>query len=64
MRFVIGDHRLLSACPNQDGVMVITPLGESAHHPMMTGKYARGRTTRCDTAPCLWSTGWTEGRRD
>ena len=43
-----GEHELPPECPNGHGRMVITPRGEKARCPVLTGRDERGRTTWCD----------------
>ena len=40
-----GQHRLPPECPNGHGRMVITPRGEQARCPMLTGRDERGSAT-------------------
>ena len=43
-----GQHRLPPECPNGHGHMVITPRGEQARCPMLTGRDERGSATWCN----------------
>ncbi len=42
-----GEHELLPECPHGHGVMIMTPRGEQARCPVITGRNERGRTTWC-----------------
>ena len=42
-----GEHELPPECPHGHGRMVITPRGERARCPVLTGRDERGRTTWC-----------------
>ena len=43
-----GQHELPPECPNGHGRMVITPSGENARCPVITGMDEQGRATWCD----------------
>lgn len=46
-----GEHDLPPECPQGHGQMVITPRGEKARCPVLTGRDERGETTWCSA---LW----------
>ena len=56
-----GEHELPPECPHGHGRMVITPRGEQARCPVITGRNERGRTTWCGALRDAVSYG-TDGR--